>query len=163
MTDRRIESVATSTTQDTNRLWNSVVGGDFSFVLARASYFSLLHVNRVLASYGLHARSYSLLALSSVDLRPSQRELSDFLCLDPRQIVMLVDDLEARGLVQRTPDPSDRRVNVIVATAEGRRLHDLARSAAVVADEESLSRIAPKDLDRAERALRVLAQAPAQS
>jgi DNA-binding MarR family transcriptional regulator len=34
----------------------------------------------------------------------------------------IVDRLEARGLVERQPDPADRRVKVAAATAEGRRV-----------------------------------------
>ncbi|MGX1300662.1 DNA-binding MarR family transcriptional regulator [Streptomyces albogriseolus] len=33
-----------------------------------------------------------------------------------------MDRLEARGLVERRPDPADRRVKLAAATAEGRRV-----------------------------------------
>jgi DNA-binding MarR family transcriptional regulator len=34
----------------------------------------------------------------------------------------IVDRLEARGLVERRPDPADRRVKLAAATDEGRRI-----------------------------------------
>jgi DNA-binding MarR family transcriptional regulator len=37
----------------------------------------------------------------------------------PSRIVAYVDDLEARGWVARTRDPSDRRVNLLTVTAQG--------------------------------------------
>ena len=61
--------------------------------------------NASLAEHGLKARSYSVLALPASDARPSQRELAEFLRLDPSQVVGLVDGLQARGLVRREPDP----------------------------------------------------------
>ena len=72
---------------------------DLSFLLARANALSLAAGNAALAQHGLRVRSYSVLALAAGDARPSQRELAEFLRLDPSQVVALVDDLQARGLV----------------------------------------------------------------
>jgi DNA-binding MarR family transcriptional regulator len=41
---------------------------------------------------------------------------------DPSYITALVDDLAEHGLATREPDPVDRRVKIIVLTAEGRAL-----------------------------------------
>ena len=69
-------------------------------------------------------------------MRPSQRDLSEFLRLDPSQVVALVDDLESRGLVERQPDPADRRANVVVASDAGRALHQRAAEATRAAERE---------------------------
>src|SRR5690606_31144169 len=90
-----------------------------SFLLARANARSLALGNAALVGLGLRVRSYSVLALVGGDERPSQRELATFLSLDPSQVVALVDDLEARGLVERVADPRDRRANVVRATPQG--------------------------------------------
>ena len=108
---------------------------DLSFLLARANVQSLSAGNAALAKVGLRVRSYSVLALAADGSRPSQRDLADFLRLDPSQVVALVDDLQARGLVTREPDPNDRRANVVVATADGRELCARARLAAEQAEE----------------------------
>ncbi|WP_344780482.1 MarR family winged helix-turn-helix transcriptional regulator [Microbacterium kribbense] len=102
------------------RFWNTSVSGDLAFLLARANSLSLAGANAALAQEGLKVRSYSVLALAASDERPTQRELSEFLRLDPSQIVALVDGLQRRGWVSREPDPQDRRVNVVVATDAGR-------------------------------------------
>jgi DNA-binding MarR family transcriptional regulator len=41
---------------------------------------------------------------------------------DPSYITALVDDLDAKGLAKREPDPDDRRVKMVVLTAKGRKL-----------------------------------------
>ena len=52
----------------------------------------------------------------------SQRELARRLHYDPSNINALADSLEARGLVERRPDASDRRFRLLALTAEGERL-----------------------------------------
>jgi DNA-binding MarR family transcriptional regulator len=62
-------------------------------------------------------------ALRRLALRPmSMRELAAVLGIDPPNATVLVDDLEARGLVQRGPHPTDRRAKLVKATREGRAL-----------------------------------------
>lgn len=50
------------------------------------------------------------------------RELAAELGSDPPYTTVLVDDLEARGLAQRTAHPHDRRAKLVSVTAEGRRI-----------------------------------------
>jgi len=119
-----------------SRLAASELTKDLSFLLARANAVSLAAGNRALAPHGLKARSYSVLLLAAGDSGPSQRELAEFLRLDPSQVVSLVDDLQARELVERRPDPSDRRANIVVATAKGRALAEQARGSAAAAEAE---------------------------
>ncbi|WP_110590165.1 MarR family winged helix-turn-helix transcriptional regulator [Microbacterium suaedae] len=99
-----------------------------SFLLTRASVVAAQRDNRALAPLGLKVRSYSVLCLALDDEPPTQREIAEFLRLDPSQVVALVDDLEDRGLVVRETDPRDRRAKVVAATAEGRSLCAEART-----------------------------------
>jgi len=48
------------------------------------------------------------------------RALADKLAADPPYVTLIVDDLETRGLVQRTPHPGDRRSKLVQLTAAGR-------------------------------------------
>src|SRR6478752_5546794 len=135
--------IARSTSE---RLRESGLGSDISFLLARANALSVAAGNAALAPFGLKVRSFSVLALVVGDVRPTQRDLSEFLRLDPSQVVALIDDLEKRGLVERRPDPADRRANVVVATAEGRALHASAAVATAAAE-----RALHGDVDDADR------------
>lgn len=140
-----------------DRLWDSVVGGDLAFLLARANAVSLGRANAVLAEHGLKVRSYSVLSLAAGDSRPTQRELSEFLRLDPSQIVSLIDELERAGLVSREPDPNDRRANVVVVTEEGRRVHAAARAGAEASERAMFGVLDPDDHSRLESVLRAIA------
>lgn len=114
----------------------STLTEDLSFLLARANANSLVIGHGALRAFGLKSRSYSVLSLACDDLRPSQRELADFLRLDPSQVVAIVDDLEEKDLVRRETDPRDRRSRVIVPTGSGRRLEREARAALLAAETE---------------------------
>lgn len=144
------------------RLWDSSVGHDLSFVLARANALSLAAAHGALAEHGLRVRQYSVLAIVAGDFRPSQRELSEFLRLDPSQIVSVVDHLESRELVRREPDPKDRRANVVVATDAGRALFRKARAAAHRAESELLGELDADEITALAATLRTLAVAPDQ-
>lgn len=135
----------------------SVLADDVSFLLARANAIALAAGNAALAEHGLKARSFSVLVLASGDARPSQRDLAEFLRLDPSQVVSLVDDLQSRALVERQPDPSDRRANVVVATDAGRTLAAAAREAARVAEERVHAQLSEEERELLTGLLRRLA------
>lgn len=136
-----------STTTDTpsrqEQLLRSTIGGDISFLLARASAVSLSAANTALREHGLKVRSYSVLALAADDLSPTQKEIADFLQLDPSQVVTLVDELERGGFVERTPGTVDRRSKVVTATEAGVRLHADVRAAVVRAEAAVLAHLTP--------------------
>jgi DNA-binding MarR family transcriptional regulator len=95
--------------------------------------------NRALAEFDLKVRSYSVLILANSGLEPTQRELADFLSLDPSQIVALVDELEKRKLVVRAPGNQDRRAKTVTATPKGSELLAQAAIAAHHAESEVLA------------------------
>jgi DNA-binding MarR family transcriptional regulator len=115
---------------------------DPSFLLARVNALSLAAGSAALSEHGLRVRSYSVLALAASGRQPTQRELAELLRLDPSQVVALVDDLQSRSLVTRLPDPSDRRVNVVLATDQGRALHGAAAVSVAAAQDELLRGLA---------------------
>lgn len=114
------------------RLLDSVLADELSFMVARARTATSAPANRQLRRLGLRVRSYSVLALACSGLEPSQREIADFLLLDPSQVVSIIDDLEARSLIERSPSPGDRRIKVLRATDQG---HDLFREAQEITSE----------------------------
>ncbi|MBO2988449.1 MarR family winged helix-turn-helix transcriptional regulator [Leucobacter tardus] len=139
------------------RLWDSAISDDVSFLLARANAVSMARTRQVLGPFGLKVRSYALLGIVAADTRPSQRELSEFLRLDPSQIVSLVDELQTRGLARREPDPRDRRANVVVATDAGVTLFAEAREQVLRAESAWLADLPREIRDRFGRALAQLA------
>lgn len=88
-----------------------------------------------LSRLGFHVSRRFAERVGELDLRPSdaatlrvigevgpssQRELAGVLGLGPSRLVALVDGLEERGLVERAPNPSDRRRHDVTLTEQGR-------------------------------------------
>jgi DNA-binding MarR family transcriptional regulator len=138
-------------------LADSALADDPIFLLARASALAIAAGNASLAEHSLKARSYAVLALTASNARPTQRELAEFLRLDPSQVVALVDGLQARGLVRREPDPSDRRANVVVITDEGRDLFARARISAKAVEQRLHSALGDESRTVVMELLRALA------
>jgi MarR family transcriptional regulator, lower aerobic nicotinate degradation pathway regulator len=69
--------------------------------------------------------------LSEVDARPtSQQALIESIGVDPSQLVGLLNDLEADGLIVRRRDPEDRRRHIVELSKEGRSKLGAAKQAA---------------------------------
>ncbi|ABM10240.1 MarR family winged helix-turn-helix transcriptional regulator [Paenarthrobacter aurescens] len=134
-----------STEVETPRLSAAKIGSDVGLLLAKLHATGSLLNNKALADYGLRERSFSVLTLACSGLEPTQRELADFLSLDPSQVVSLVDDLEHRGLVKRAQGKQDRRAKIIVSTTEGRRIHNKARAALEVCEQTQLAALSEEE------------------
>ena len=88
----------------------------------------------LLAQLGAHAASKFAERLRALDLTPphagilrfvggaggiSQQELAGHLRILPSRLVVLIDQLEERGMIERRADPEDRRSYALHLTAKG--------------------------------------------
>jgi len=121
------------------KLMAATISQDAGFLLAKLHAAGSVLNNRALAGFGLKERSYSVLALANSELEPTQREMAEFLSLDPSQIVALIDELEKRGLVIRAPGKQDRRAKIVSATKEGAAVFRQAEAAAREAESAALT------------------------
>jgi len=82
--------------------------------------------HEVMSSVGLRhdltAPQVGLLRL--LDQPVSMRAFAEELACDPSNVTGLVDRVERLGLVERVPDPGDRRIRMLTLTPKGRRLRD---------------------------------------
>jgi DNA-binding MarR family transcriptional regulator len=67
-------------------------------------------------------RGYQVLSAAALGTVGSQLALAQHLGIDRTVMTYLLDDLEAEGLVERRPDPADRRARRVVATDRGTEL-----------------------------------------
>jgi DNA-binding MarR family transcriptional regulator len=92
-----------------------------SWLLNQAALAANRAVAEGLAEAGTRRHHYSLLAALD-DVGPaSQAELGRRIMLDRSDMVAAVNELADQGFVERTPDPADRRRNVVTLTPAGRR------------------------------------------
>lgn len=76
-----------------------------------------------LADFGLNIAQWRAVALLSLAKRTTFRELAEYAWLDRGDLSRALRQLEARGLVRRTPHPEDRRSAHLALTASGRRIY----------------------------------------
>jgi DNA-binding MarR family transcriptional regulator len=85
------------------------------------------------------------------DLRLSA--LSEWLRIAPRSGTEVVDALEERGLVQRSPDPDDRRATLVTLTSQGERVAAGLRAAQRAEADAFFGTLSPTDREALTRIL----------
>src|SRR3954453_4132006 len=85
-------------------------------------------------------------------------DLADALRIAPRAATGGADPLEARGLVERAADPSDRRAVLLRATPAGRAIRTEVDAARATDAQAFFGRLAGEDRATLARLLRELAQ-----
>jgi DNA-binding MarR family transcriptional regulator len=87
-----------------------------------------------------------------------QQELVDALCMDAKNVVLLLNELEDRGHLIRRRDSEDRRRHRVYITAEGREALERAKQAMEEVENQVLQALDPEEratlLELLARALR---------
>ena len=102
-----------------------------SWLLAQAALEAARTVSEHLSAVGAHRSHYAVLAALEEFGPASQAALGRRCGIDRSDMVALLDTLAADGDVERRPDPSDRRRNIVTLTPRGaRRLDELGAALA---------------------------------
>ena len=126
------------------------------WLMSRAGHALGVALAESLAPLGLNIRDYTVLIAAEraavEGTARTQLALAQSARLDKSTMVVAVDALEKEGLVERRPDPNDRRARIVVPTDAGREV--LARAEGVVlrVEDEALADLGAED----RRALRGL-------
>lgn len=83
-------------------------------------------------------------------------DLSGRLHIAPRSATEVADALESRGLVERRPDPTDRRATLVGLTGHGTGVLRAIRAARGTEAERVFDRLGPADREHLARILRQL-------
>jgi DNA-binding MarR family transcriptional regulator len=122
------------------------------FLLSRAHFSSRDRADELLRPYGIVVRHFGLMMLLAEHGPSSQQALARRLSVSPAMITQIVDDVEARGLVERRPNPGDRRSYLVTLTPAGKRTLTAGRRVARTVADEFVAKLG-EDGDRELRAL----------
>ncbi len=75
----------------------------------------------------------------------SQRQLADFVCIDPRNLVTVVDSLEQHGLLKRVPNPNDRRGYQMQITTKGKKVAERIQTIRTKLEAEMLGMLSDEE------------------
>jgi DNA-binding MarR family transcriptional regulator len=84
-------------------------------------------------------------------------DLAEALRIAPRSATEVADGLQQRGLVERAPDPADRRAVLLRPTDDGRRVRAEVDRARTADSDQLFARLSAADRRRLARLLRALA------
>ena len=90
------------------------------YLLARVGSESRRRFVEALGTQNLTLAAYSVLMILGSAGATTQRQLADAAGVDPRNLVPILDDLQARGLVVRDDHPADRRRHAVRLTPAGK-------------------------------------------
>ncbi len=110
----------------------------------------------VLSDHGLSMWAYVVLLNLADEPVRTQAALADAIKADRSRIISVLDDLQDRGLIDRRPDPEDRRVRLLTLTAEGRRLSTATQHAIQAREERMLAVLSPRARTEFLRTLQLL-------
>ena len=122
------------------QLWDDRIGPARTMAavtsVMRVQQILLSAVDSVLRPHGLTFARYEALVLLRVARtgRLPMRVMGERLQLHPTSVTNIVDRLQAEGLVQRSPHPSDRRATLVEITDTGTALLDKATTAVTAID-----------------------------
>lgn len=117
-----------------------------SFLLSQIGHYAAARFAERLAPLGLQNKQYGLLVHLAAAEGQTQQQLADTLGVHRNVMVGLVDDLEARGLVERRRHPEDRRAWALHLTPAASDLLDRAHRAADAHDAEIVAGLDAADL-----------------
>ena len=103
-----------------------------SFLLSQLGLQSAQRFTAALAPLGITPNRFGVLAQLARQEGRTQQELATALGLHRNSMVGMIDDLEARGLVERRRHPDDRRAYAIHLTPAAR---DVLATGELIADE----------------------------
>jgi DNA-binding MarR family transcriptional regulator len=151
-TSRLNELLLTLIAADPARLIPRELTGVTGFLLVQAHYRARDRADAVFRPLGIEVRHYALLVTLDQLGPTSQQAIADGMRMSATMITQIVDELEAKQLVERRRNPIDRRSYTITMTPQaGRLLIDAREKIAAAAAE-----IAAPIGEEADRELRTL-------
>ena len=114
----------------------------------------------VLAAHDVSMWGYIVLSALAEEPMRTQAALARAIGADKTRIIGTLDELQERALIEREPDPEDRRVRLLRLTPAGRQLYASVRVGIRAAEERLLSGLTLADKRVFLRVLQRLSPAP---
>ena len=108
---------------------------------SRASHTMVSHFMRGVRQFDLRTVDFSVLSVIAHQPGVTARQLCQLLNVLPPNMVVLLRDLDKRGLIERTPHPTDGRAMGLSLSASGKALMKKAEKAASTADTQGTAHL----------------------
>jgi DNA-binding MarR family transcriptional regulator len=119
-----------------------------AFLLSQVGIYAARQFAERMAEVDLQPPLFRVLNLVEAAEGQSQQAIGEAIQVPPSRMVALVDELEQRGMVERRPDPADRRVRALFLTEKGRETLTRGRAIAKQHEKELTRGMAAADRKR---------------
>ena len=99
----------------------------------------------VLEANGVSMWGYSVLVALDRSAIRTQAALAEVIGADKTRIIAILDELQAKGLIERVADPEDRRARLLAITKEGRKVKDATQTKKQSGEERWLGTLSATD------------------
>jgi DNA-binding MarR family transcriptional regulator len=134
--------------------------GYTGFLISRIGVIAQKRFSAKLESVGLTPRMFGALNVLEAEGPVTQGALCKGIGMDPSSMVSTIDELEAKGLVERRPHPGDRRAHALHVTDSGRETLLRGRKVALAAQDELLAPLSDDEREQLRSLLLRIAVAP---
>ena len=110
---------------------------NLGWLLSQANHAMTTEMTSRLEGIGLYPRNFCVIQ-TAMEGELTQTEIAQTVGLDKTTMVTSVDELEASGLVERVPSPTDRRARIIRVTDAGAAKAEEAKGIVAELQEEIL-------------------------
>jgi DNA-binding MarR family transcriptional regulator len=133
------------------------------YLISRMGMFAQKRFAEQIESLGLTPRDWGALNVLDAEGAITQHALCTCIGMDPSSMVATIDELEAKGLVERRRHPSDRRAHALHLTEQGKQTLARGRQVARRAHDELLAPLDPEEREQLHQLLLRLAVATNQA
>ena len=137
-----------------NRFLESLIG----YNARRAAIAVIGRLLGRMAPFGLRVVDFSVLTLIAHNPGITSRQLSATLAILPPNLVGMVRQLEARGLIEKLRQVKDKRAQGLFTTPEGARLQAEAQRVVAAVETETITRLSEDERQTLIRLLRKVYQ-----
>jgi DNA-binding MarR family transcriptional regulator len=117
--------------------------GKVGYLLRQAQQALRHALDSAVTDLGISSPQYSVLSMIEIAPGSSGVEIADQMVLTPQTVNGILLALDPAGLVERGPDPDDKRVLRAYLTQAGRALTATARTRVSAVEERMTSRLTP--------------------
>jgi DNA-binding MarR family transcriptional regulator len=100
-----------------------------AYLVSKVGRRQAARFTELLKPLGLRPKHFALMNVVALADGPSQQQVGEALGLDPSGLISAIDELEARDLLERRRDPTDRRRYALFLTPAGETTLAQARKA----------------------------------
>jgi len=100
---------------------------DLGWLLGTSYQRLVAECDKRLAAVGLTAAQYGVATILARNEARTSSELCHLMDYDPGAMTRLLQRLEAKAVIERIPDVSDRRTHTLALTEKGQLLHEQAQ------------------------------------